>query len=172
VVGVIFRVSSDERVPDSPAAGEDDPVVPPEPARTPRGLLRQWFGFDTPPFVTGRIRRDDESLDAAVVRPLGLVAPARLDLDVSCYVSPSVHDEPAPTLRDRNGVEAAFARLDAWVLRTVPVRYGITTPAQVVSESIDGTSHRVNRRPRPSDEAPRETEQLPPADLAGGVREG
>ncbi|MFB6305025.1 MAG: RNA ligase partner protein [Haloferacaceae archaeon] len=131
-------------------------------------LPRQQFVLDTSLFVTEEIRREGESLEEAVLRLLDLVATARLNLNVSCYMPPSIHDELATILRDREVGDEVFSRLDTWVVRKSPDRYGVTIPADIVYEFIDEMSDRVDRGLRVSEEAIREVEQLDPAELAGG----
>ena len=132
----------------------------------PGELPRQQFVLDTSLFITEEIRRGDESLESAVIRLLDLVATARLELNISCYVPPSIHDELATMLRERDVDEAVFSRLDTWVVRKSPDRYGVTIPANIVYNFIDEMSDRVDRGLRVSEQAIREVEQLDPDALA------
>jgi predicted DNA-binding protein (UPF0278 family) len=108
-------------------------------------LPRQQFVLDTSLFITGEIRRDDESLEDAVLRLLDLVATTRLELNISCYVPPTIHDELTTMLRDRDVSGDVFERFDPWVVRKSPDRYGVTIPADIVYEFIDEMSDRVDR---------------------------
>jgi RNA ligase partner protein len=128
-------------------------------------LPRQRFVLDTSLFITEEIRREDESLEAAVLRLLDLVATARLELNISCYMPPSIHDELAGMLRERDVDDEVFSRLDTWVVRKSPDRYGVTIPANIVYDFIDEMSDRVDRGLRVSEEALREVEQLGPDDM-------
>jgi hypothetical protein len=132
----------------------------------PGELPRQRFVLDTSLFITEEIRHEDESLESAVVRLLDLVATARLELNISCYMPPSIHDELATMLRDRDVSGEVFSRLDTWVVRKSPDRYGVTIPANIVYNFIDEMSDRVNRGLRVSEEALREVQQLDPELLA------
>ncbi|MFC6873996.1 RNA ligase partner protein [Halobellus marinus] len=132
----------------------------------PGDLPRQQFVLDTSLFITEEIRRDDESLSAAVLRLLDLVATARLELNISCHMPPSIHDELATMLRDRDVDDEVFSRLDTWVVRKSPDRYGVTIPANIVYDFIDEMSDRVDRGLRVSETALREVEQLDPDELA------
>ncbi|MDQ2056151.1 MULTISPECIES: RNA ligase partner protein [Halobellus] len=134
----------------------------------PGDLPRQQFVLDTSLFITEEIRRDDESLTDAVLRLLDLVATARLELNISCHMPPSIHDELATMLRDRDVDDEVFSRLDTWVVRKSPDRYGVTIPANIVYDFIDEMSDRVDRGLRVSEKALREVEQLDPANLAQG----
>ncbi|ELZ09815.1 RNA ligase partner protein [Natrinema thermotolerans] len=133
---------------------------------------RQRFVLDTSLFITEEIRRDDEGIETAVIRLLDLVATARLELNISCYVPPSIHDELATMLRERDVDDEVFSRLDTWVVRKSPDRYGVTIPANIVYEFIDEMSDRVDRGLRVSEQAIREVEQLDPDELAHGSGDG
>ncbi|RRJ29673.1 RNA ligase partner protein [Halocatena pleomorpha] len=128
-------------------------------------LPRQRFVLDTSLFITDEIR-EERSLQETLLRLLDLVATARLELNISCYMPPSIHDELGTMLRDREVSDAVHSRLDTWVVRKSPDRYGVTIPADIVYEFIDEMSDRVNRGLRVSEEAIREVEQLDPAELA------
>ncbi len=134
----------------------------------PGTLPRQRFVLDTSLFITEAIRDDDESLETAIIHLLDLVTTARLELNISCYMPPSIHDELAGMLRDRSVSEAVHSRIDTWIVRKSPDRYGVTIPADIVYEFIDEMSHRVNRGRRVSEQAIREVEQLDPAELSKG----
>ncbi|WP_254764390.1 RNA ligase partner protein [Natrinema marinum] len=131
-------------------------------------LPRQRFVLDTSLFITEEIRAEGESLEDAVDRLLDLIATARLELNISCYVPPSIHDELAAMLRERDVDEAVFSRLDTWVVRKSPDRYGVMIPANVVYNFIDEMSDRVDRGLRVSEKAIREVEQLDPDELTAG----
>ena len=132
----------------------------------PGDLPRQQFVLDTSLFITEEIRDEDESLEEAVIDLLGLIATARLELNMSCYVPPSIHDELVTILHDRGMSDEVFSSLDTWVIRKSPDRYGITIPANIVYDFIDEMSDRVDRGLRVSEEALREVEQLDPAQLS------
>jgi RNA ligase partner protein len=126
----------------------------------------QRFVLDTSLFITEEIRADDESVEDAVLRLLDLVATARLERNISCYMPPSIHDELAAMLRDRDVSEEVFSKLNTWLVRKSPDRYGVTIPADIVYEFIDEMSDRVDRGLRVSEEAIREVEQLDPENLS------
>ncbi|ADQ68599.1 RNA ligase partner protein [Halogeometricum borinquense] len=134
-------------------------------------LPRQQFVLDTSLFITEEIRREDESLEEAVLHLLELVAMARLELNISCHMPPSIHDELAAMLRDREVGEEVFTKLDTWVVRKSPDRYGVTIPANIVYNFVDEMSDRVDRGLRVSEEAIREVEQLDPENLAATTGE-
>ena len=86
----------------------------------PEYPLKQRFVLDTSVFITEEIRRDGESLEDAVSRFLDLIARAKLELNISCYLPPSIYEELSRILADRGVGEAVFADLlesdDAYLL--------------------------------------------------------
>ncbi|QZP37022.1 RNA ligase partner protein [Halobaculum magnesiiphilum] len=133
---------------------------------------RQQFVLDTSLFITEGIRREDESVEDAVLRLLDLIATARLELNASCYVPPSIHDELATMLRDRDVSDEVFSKLDTWVIRKSPDRYGVQIPADIVYQFVDEMNDRVDRGLRVSEEAVREVEALDPEQLTAGEPAG
>ena len=131
-------------------------------------LPRQRFVLDTSLFLTESVRDDDQSLDAAILRLLDLISTARLELNISCYMPPSIHDELVTILRDRPVSEEVFSKLDTWVVRKSPDRYEVTLPADIVYEFVDEMNDRVDRGLRVAEEALREVEQLDPERLETG----
>ncbi|WP_435064497.1 RNA ligase partner protein [Halobaculum sp. EA56] len=129
---------------------------------------RQQFVLDTSLFITEGIRREGESVEEAALRLLDLIATARLELNVSCYVPPSIHDELATMLRDRDVSDEVFSKLDTWVVRKSPDRYGVQIPADIVYQFVDEMNDRVDRGLRVSEEAVREVEALDPDAADGG----
>ncbi|MFC4543442.1 RNA ligase partner protein [Halosolutus amylolyticus] len=121
--------------------------------------FKQRFVLDTSLFITEEIRRDDESVEDAVCRLLELIANARLNLGISCYVPPTIHDELTTMLADRGVSEETVAMLNTWVIRKHPDRYEISIPANVVYTFVDEMSDRVNRGLRVSEEAVRRAER-------------
>ena len=126
---------------------------------------RQQFVLDTSLFLTEEIRADGEDLEDAIVRLLELIATARLELNISCHMPPSMHDELVTMLRDRDVSADTISKLDTWVVRKSPDRYGVTLPADLVYEFVDEMSDRVDRGLRVSEQALRKVEQLDPEDL-------
>jgi RNA ligase partner protein len=122
--------------------------------------IRQRFVLDTSVFVTEEIRRDDESLEAAIDRLLDLIARAKLELAISCYMPPSVYRELTDILEDRDVDEATLSKLDTWVINKNPDRFGVAIPAAAVLTFVDEMSDRVNRGLRVAEDAVREAGEL------------
>ncbi|MFC4358125.1 RNA ligase partner protein [Halobium salinum] len=122
--------------------------------------LKQRFVLDTSTFVTEDIRRGDEDIGDAVDRLLDSVAQAKLELGISCYMPPSIHEELVTILEDRGVPEATLAKLSTWVIRKHPARYEVMVPAEIVYQFVDEMSDRVNRGLRVSEEAVRDARGL------------
>ncbi|WP_255196020.1 RNA ligase partner protein [Halorarius litoreus] len=120
--------------------------------------LRQRFVLDTSLFLTDEIRHGDESLEAALDRLLDLVAEAKLELDISCYVPPSIYEELLGMLDRRDVDDELVGRLNTWLIKKNPARFEVMIPAEIVYRFIDEMSERVNRGLRVSEKAVRKAE--------------
>jgi len=121
--------------------------------------LKQRFVLDTSVFITPEIREDDEDIEEAVDRLLDLVAEAKLEHNISCYMPPSINDELTTMLEDRDVSDETIAKLNTWVITKSPAQYELMIPAEIVYGFIDEMSERVNRGLRVSEKAVRKAEQ-------------
>jgi len=121
--------------------------------------LKQRFVLDTSVFITPEIREDDEEIEEAVGRLLNLVAEAKLEHNISCYMPPSINDELTTMLEDRDVSDETIAKLNTWVITKSPAQYELMIPAEIVYGFIDEMSERVNRGLRVSEKAVRKAEQ-------------
>ena len=133
----------------------------------PEHPLKQRFVLDTSLFLSDELREEGESLAAALERFLDLLAEAKLELHISCYIPPSVFEELTGMLADRSVPESTIAKLNTWLIKKHPDRYGVMVPADVVYEYIDEMTGRVNRGLRVSERAVRRAEDSM-ADAAEG----
>lgn len=120
--------------------------------------FKQRFVLDTSTFLTQEIREDDESLEEAVDDLLDLIARARLELQISCYMPPSIHEELTTMLEDRGVSPEVQSKLNTWIIRKHPARHEVAIPAEVVYRFVDEMSDRVNRGLRVSEKAVRRAE--------------
>jgi hypothetical protein len=125
----------------------------------PEHPLKQRFVLDTSVFLTDEIRRDDEDLASALARLLDLIAEAKLQLNISCYIPPSVYEELTVMLDDRDVPPETRSKLNTWLIKKNPDRYGVMIPAELVYEYIDEMADRVNRGLRVSEKAVRKAEE-------------
>jgi RNA ligase partner protein len=121
--------------------------------------LKQRFVLDTSVFLTEEIRREDESLTAALDRFLELIAETKLSLDISCYMPPSVEQELTTILSNRGVDDDITSRLSTWVITKNPARFEVMVPAEIVYGFIDEMSDRVNQGLRVSERAVRRLEE-------------
>ncbi|GAA5044815.1 RNA ligase partner protein [Haladaptatus pallidirubidus] len=122
----------------------------------PEHPLKQRFVLDTSVFLTEEIRDEDEGLESAIDRLLDSIAQAKLSLNISCYIPPSVHDELTVILQERNISESTLSKLETWVIKKNPARFEVMIPAELVYRFIDEMSSRVDRGLRVSENAVRE----------------
>ncbi|MFQ3294587.1 MAG: RNA ligase partner protein [Halobacteriales archaeon] len=125
----------------------------------PEYPLKQRFVLDTSVFLTEEIRREDEDIGEAADRLLDLVAEAKLELNISCYMPPSIHDELTTILDERDVPEDVYSKLNTWVIRKNPDRFEVRIPAVIVYHFIEEMSDRVNRGLRVSEKAVRKAEE-------------
>jgi len=121
--------------------------------------LKQRFVLDTSVFITPEIRADDQDLEDACLELLTLIADAKLSLNISCYIPPTIDEELTQMLKDRDVDEEIYAKLDTWVITKAPARYEVEIPAHIVYQFVDEMSDRVNRGLRVAEKAVREAEQ-------------
>ncbi len=122
----------------------------------PEHPLKQRFVLDTSVFLTEEIRNEGEALESAIDRLLDAIARAKLSLNISCYIPPSVHDELTVILQERNVSERTLSKLETWVIKKNPARFEVMIPAELVYRFIDEMSGRVDRGLRVSENAVRE----------------
>ena len=121
--------------------------------------LKQRFVLDTSAFLTNEIRREDEELEETLHRLLDLIAAAKLELNISCYMPPSIHAELTTMLENRDVEEEVFSKLNTWVIKKNPARFELMIPAEIVYGFIDEMSDRVDRGLRVSEKAVRKAEE-------------
>jgi RNA ligase partner protein len=124
----------------------------------PEHPLKQRFVLDTSVFLTEEIRADDEDLEAAIEHLLDRISAAKLSLNISCYIPPSVHDELTGVLVERDVDERVLSKLETWVIKKNPARFEVTIPAELVYQFVDEMSNRVDRGLRVSEKAVRKAE--------------
>jgi RNA ligase partner protein len=125
----------------------------------PEHPLKQRFVLDTSAFLTNEIRRGDEDLEETLHRLLDLIAAAKLELNISCYMPPSIYAELTTMLENREVDEEVFSKLNTWVITKNPARFEVMIPAEIVYGFIDEMSDRVDRGLRVSEKAVRKAEE-------------
>lgn len=129
--------------------------------------LKQRFVLDTSVFITEEIRAEDEEIEEALSRFLDLIADAKLELGISCYMPPSIHEELTSMLEDRDVDEETLSKLNTWIIRKNPAHFEVMVPAEVVYEFVHEMSDRVNRGLRISERAVRDAQEVEDAPIEG-----
>ena len=122
-------------------------------------VLKQRFVLDTSLFLTPEIRGEDQDVEDACLELLDLIAEAKLNLGISCYMPPSIREELTLMLDDRDVDPEVYSRLTTWVITKAPAHYEVMIPAEMVYEFIEEMSERVNRGLRVSEKAVRKAEE-------------
>lgn len=136
----------------------------------PEYSLKQRFVLDTSLFLSEEIRREGETLEAALYRLLDVIARAKLRLDISCYMAPSVHAELVGILHER-GIDGEIeTQLNTWIIKKNPARYEVMVPAAVVHDFVHEMSDRVNRGLRVSEDAVRRAAEGDPEQVISDLR--
>ncbi|WP_458187523.1 RNA ligase partner protein [Haladaptatus sp. NG-WS-4] len=135
----------------------------------PEHPLKQRFVLDTSVFLTEEIRDEGEDLESAIDRLLDSIATAKLSLNISCYIPPSVHDELTAVLRERDVAESVLTKLETWVIKKNPARFEVMIPAELVYRFIHEMSGRVDRGLRVSEKAVREASDDGQADVGSVI---
>ena len=121
--------------------------------------LKQRFVIDTSAVLTEEIRRGDEELNEAANRLFDLIAEAKLGLNISCYMPPSIYEELRLMLENRDVDDDVYSKLNTWVIKKNPARFEVMIPAEIVYGFIDEMSDRVDRGLRVSEKAVRKAEE-------------
>lgn len=119
-------------------------------------LPPESFVLDTSVFVTEDNRRDDEGLEDAVRELLELIARARTELGITCYVPPAIQRELTTILEGEGVDDDVFAELELWVHTRSPDRHRVQLPAAAVHDFVDEMEDRVNRGLRIAEDAVRD----------------
>ncbi|MFB6113880.1 MAG: RNA ligase partner protein [Halodesulfurarchaeum sp.] len=122
--------------------------------------LKQRFVLDTSVFITDEIRAEDEDIEDTLHRFLDLIADAKLELGISCYMPPSIHEELTTMLDDRDVGEEVLSKLNTWIIRKNPAHFEVMVPADLVYEFVREMSDRVNRGLRISERAVRDAQEV------------
>lgn len=122
--------------------------------------FKQRFVLDTSSFITESIRKEGQSQEEAIAHLLDLISRAKLYLDISCYMPPSIHDELTTMLRAREVDEEIHTQLSTWVIRKTPARHEEAIPAHLVHEFVTEVHDRVDSGLRVAEDAVREAGEL------------
>ncbi len=107
---------------------------------------KQRFVLDTTALTDVELRREGEELCDAVARTLGLIADARIKLNISCHIPfPSVYEELVQFLRRYGCDDELVVEVDTWLVKKTPNRFEVKIPAEVFYEYVKDMRERMNR---------------------------
>ena len=111
-------------------------------------MLRQRFVIDTTALTDTQVR---ESLGASTLCDgmrgvLELIADARLQLGISCYVPfPSVYDELHDFAKNNGCDSDVLAKIDTWLVKKTPDRYNVMISSRMFHEYVSHMRERINK---------------------------
>lgn len=122
-------------------------------------LLRQRFVLDTSAFLSKDIRRENESVVDAANRLLELISKARLKLNISCYMPPSIVGELGRSLHGKGCPEEIFTKIDTWIVKKNPSRHEVAIPSDVLYNFISDLRGRMDKGLRVAEKAVHKAEK-------------
>lgn len=111
-------------------------------------MLRQRFVLDTTALTDLQTREQMEinELCEGMQSILELIANARLQLDISCYIPfPSVYNELHEFAKNNNCDDEVIAKIDTWLVKKTPDRYTVTIPSRIFHEYVTYMRDRINK---------------------------
>jgi len=111
-------------------------------------MLRQRFVLDTTALtdLQAREKMGIESMCGGMRKILELIASARLQLGISCYVPfPSVYTEMQEFAQNNVCDQDVIAKIDTWLVKKAPDRYNVQIPSKVFHEYVSYMRERINK---------------------------
>ncbi len=111
-------------------------------------MYKQRFVLDTTAFTHQDVvdRLGDGDLCRAVSELLDLIARARMELHISCYLPyPTVYRELKGFLERNDCPAELVSRLDTWIVKKTPNRYEVKVPARLFMAYVKDMRGRLDR---------------------------
>ncbi|MDK2893038.1 RNA ligase partner protein [Methanohalophilus sp.] len=122
-------------------------------------MLRQRFVLDTTGLTDLQVRDSvgADNVCDGMKEILELIAKARLDLEISCYVPfPSVYKELREFASNNNCDSEVFAKIDTWLVKKTPDRYEVKIPSRIFHEYVAYMRERIDKGMNVAEEAIRD----------------
>ncbi len=122
-------------------------------------MLRQRFVIDTTALTDLQTREfmQIDDLCEGMRSMLELIAEARLNLEISCYIPfPSVYNELQQFARNNGCDEEVIAKIDTWLVKKTPDRHNVKIPSHIFYEYVAYMRERINKGMNVAEEAIRE----------------
>ncbi len=111
-------------------------------------MLRQRFVLDTTALtdLQAREKLGKDNVCEGMKESLDLIAGARLNLGISCYVPfPSVYKELQEFAQNNSCDKDVIAKIDTWLVKKSPDRYNVQIPSKVFHEYVSHMRERINK---------------------------
>ncbi len=111
-------------------------------------MLRQRFVLDTTALTDlhAREKLGMDGLCEGMREVLDLIASARLNLGISCYVPfPSVYKELHEFAQNNGCDSEVIAKIDTWLVKKAPDRYNVQIPSKIFHEYVSHMRERINK---------------------------
>ena len=111
-------------------------------------MIRQRFVIDTSALTDTQTRELEGAgtLCIAMGGILDIIADARLNLGISCYIPfPSVYNELRDFARNNNCDEETLAKIDTWLVKKTPDRFEVKIPSKIFYDYVDFMRGRINK---------------------------
>ena len=110
-------------------------------------MLRQRFVLDTSALTDARTREPEGgTLCVSMGNILDIIARARLDLGISCYIPfPSVYNEMREFAKNNGCDDETLAKIDTWLVKKTPDRYEVKIPSKIFYDYVDFMRGRINK---------------------------
>ncbi|NOR46478.1 MAG: RNA ligase partner protein [Methanosarcinaceae archaeon] len=111
-------------------------------------MLRQRFIIDTTALTDTQTRETMgfSTLCDGMRGVLELIADARLQLGISCYVPfPTVYDELHDFAKNNGCDSDVLAKIDTWLVKKAPDRYNVMVSSRMFHEYVSHMRERINK---------------------------
>ena len=111
-------------------------------------MIRQRFVIDTSALTDTQTREleGDGTLCVAMGGILDIIAEARLNLGISCYIPfPSVYNELRGFAKNNDCDEETLAKIDTWLVKKTPDRFEVKIPSKIFYDYVDFMRGRINK---------------------------
>ncbi|MCX9013785.1 MAG: RNA ligase partner protein [Candidatus Methanoperedens sp.] len=111
-------------------------------------MIRQRFVIDTSALTDTQTRELEGAgtLCIAMGGILDIIADARLNLGISCYIPfPSVYNEMRDFARNNGCDEETLAKIDTWLVKKTPDRFEVKIPSKIFYDYVDFMRGRINK---------------------------
>jgi len=116
-------------------------------------ITRQRYVLDTSAF-TNAVDGGSKVTIEFIKRLVKLVADARVNLNISCYIPiPTIYEEMQVSFRTLGAKPELVTAIDTWFIKKTPNRYEVKIPAQIFYDFISDIRERINKGLRVSEDA-------------------